>query len=80
MKKPSQSVNFLLSGMGTMFAAMVIVGFGLGYLLDSIFDTRPWLMIGTGLLGLIGGFFRMNEMLKQVSELQEKILKEKEEQ
>jgi ATP synthase protein I len=43
----------------TELIAGVIVGGGLGWLLDHLFHTRPLLMIVLGTLGLVGGFWNI---------------------
>lgn len=39
--------------------AGVLVGAGLGYWLDGLLGTRPWLMIGLFILGLAAGFMNL---------------------
>lgn len=53
--KKSQQPNILMIGAGSMFTSMVIAGFLVGYGLDVLFDTTPFLMLICGVLGFIGG-------------------------
>ena len=41
--------------LGSEFAAAILVGFGMGYLLDQWLQTSPWLMLIMGLLGFVAG-------------------------
>lgn len=41
--------------LATEMLAAVIIGFGLGYVLDNWLGTTPWFMIGLGLLGVAAG-------------------------
>jgi len=45
-------------GAGNMLASMIIAGFLLGWILDTLFGTAPWLMLLCSALGFIGGFRR----------------------
>ena len=51
--------------MGTHLAAMVIVGFALGFGLDYLIDTAPVFMMIFGILGFVGGILRAIEMLSR---------------
>jgi len=57
--------GLLLAGMGTHLAAMVIVGFALGFGLDYLIDTAPVFMMIFGILGFVGGILRAIEMLNR---------------
>jgi len=57
-----RGANFLLIGAGTMFTAMVISGFLVGYVIDELADTRPFAMLACGLLGMIGGMMKVHEV------------------
>ena len=39
----------------TDLLAGILVGFGLGWAVDSLLGTTPWFLIGLGLLGVAGG-------------------------
>ena len=47
------------SSVGLMFPASIIVGFGLGYLLDSLFHTAPILMIVFLFYGIAAAFYNL---------------------
>ena len=57
--------NFLLVGTGTLFTAMVISGFLVGYVFDELLDTRPFAMLICGVLGMIGGMMKVHEAVSQ---------------
>ena len=46
-------------GKGFEFAGVVVVFFGLGWLLDSALGTTPLFMIGLSMLGVVGHLVRM---------------------
>jgi ATP synthase protein I len=54
---PSQTLreSLNLSTLGLTFAFSVLVGFGIGYLLDRLLHTSPWLMIIFIVLGFASG-------------------------
>lgn len=54
--------NFILMGAGTMFTAMVISGFFVGYVFDELLGTRPIAMLLCGMLGMIGGMMKVHEL------------------
>ncbi|BBP47106.1 hypothetical protein THMIRHAS_24790 [Thiosulfatimonas sediminis] len=54
-KAPGAAANYLMLSAGSIFTSMLVAGFLVGYFLDSLFDTRPILMLACGLLGFIGG-------------------------
>ena len=59
---------------GMEFAMVLVVFFGLGWVLDLVFGTRPWLTIIVGVLGVIGQFARVwyaydDEMNRHEAEL-----------
>ena len=45
----------LASGIGLQLAASVLVGLGLGYLVDKFLHTSPWFLLVGLMLGIIGG-------------------------
>ncbi len=57
-----KGANFLLMGAGTMFTAMVISGFLVGYAIDELAGTRPFGMLVCGVLGMIGGMMKVHEI------------------
>ena len=44
-------------GLGSMFAASLLMGIGGGYWADGKLGTRPWLTLTGTLLGLVVGFY-----------------------
>ena len=67
MSEPSESPrpkgpNFILMGAGTLFTAMVISGFLVGYVFDELLGTRPIAMLLCGILGMIGGMMKVHEL------------------
>ena len=56
---PSTSLLIRLASLGTEFAGIVAVPTLVGYWLDYRFETGPiWVLIG-GVLGIVGGLWRM---------------------
>ncbi|MEC9198402.1 AtpZ/AtpI family protein [Donghicola tyrosinivorans] len=55
--------------MVTELVAGLLIGFGMGYGLDAVFGTTPFLMLIFTLLGFIAG---VKTMLRSVTEIQEK--------
>ena len=49
------------------FAAAIIVGAGLGYLIDMVLPTRPWAMVGLLLLGFAAGVLNVVRATKQMN-------------
>ena len=47
------------SSLGLTFAFSVLIGFGVGFGLDRLFHTRPWLMLVFSALGLAAGFVNL---------------------
>jgi F0F1-type ATP synthase assembly protein I len=47
------------STLGLTFAFSVLVGFGIGFGLDRLFHTSPWLMLIFAALGLAAGFVNL---------------------
>ena len=47
------------SALGLTFAFSVLIGFGIGYGLDRLLHTRPWLMLVFTALGLAAGFVNL---------------------
>ena len=43
---------------GAEFAGTILVFTLFGYILDRIFDTRPWFILGFTLFGIVGQFVR----------------------
>jgi F0F1-type ATP synthase assembly protein I len=53
------------STVGLMFPTSIAVGFGIGYLLDSLFKTSPYLLIIFTLYGVAAGFVNLIKVTKQ---------------
>lgn len=51
--------------------AGMAIGFGIGYGLDALFGTRPWLMVGFTVLGFIAG---IKTMIRSAHEIQAKTI------
>ena len=49
------------------FAAAIIVGAGLGYLIDMVLPTRPWAMIVLLLLGFAAGVLNVVRAIKEMN-------------
>ena len=49
------------------FAAAIIVGAGLGYLIDMVLPTRPWAMVGLLLLGFAAGVLNVVRATKEMN-------------
>ena len=58
-EKPSNKFNWqkatILSSLGLMLPSSIAVGLFLGYYLDKLFNTQPWLLIIFFLLGVVSG-------------------------
>ena len=55
----------LLAMVGTQLVVSIFVGFGIGYWLDSLLDTRPVLMLLFMILGVAAGFVNVYRQLKK---------------
>jgi ATP synthase protein I len=53
--------------LGSEFVAAILVGAGLGYLIDSVLPTRPWAMVGLLLLGFAAGVLNVVRAAKQMN-------------
>lgn len=53
------------STVGLMFPTSIAVGFGIGYLLDSLFNTSPYLLIVFTLYGVAAGFVNLIKVSKR---------------
>ena len=52
---------------GVQFALAVIIGLGIGYYLDSRFDTFPWLTLFWLIIGFLAGLKNVYRELKKVA-------------
>lgn len=62
-RPPAPRTGYLLLGAGSMLSSFVLSGFLLGYWTDSWLDTAPVFMIGFGVLGFVGGIFKVYKLL-----------------
>ena len=53
--------------LGSEFVAAILVGAGLGYLIDSVLPTRPWAMVVLLLLGFAAGVLNVVRAAKEMS-------------
>ncbi|MCK4943915.1 MAG: AtpZ/AtpI family protein [Candidatus Aminicenantes bacterium] len=53
------------STVGLMFPASIVVGFAIGYFLDKLFKTSPYLLIIFTLYGIAAGFVNLIKISKQ---------------
>ncbi len=58
-EKKGRKEEILLSSVGLMFPASIIVGLAIGYLLDRFFKTSPYLTIIFTILGIVAGFYNI---------------------
>ena len=58
-RKDASSVEgwYRLTGLGIEFIAAVLLGLGLGYLIDRAANTAPWFFLIGGGLGFTAGLF-----------------------
>ncbi|MEM9319341.1 MAG: AtpZ/AtpI family protein [Pseudomonadota bacterium] len=56
--------------MVTELVAGLLIGFGIGYGLDALFETRPWLMVIFTLLGFAAG---VKTMIRSAREMESEI-------
>jgi ATP synthase protein I len=54
-----------LSSLGLMLPSSIAVGLFIGYQLDKLLGTRPWLLILFFLLGAVSGFYSLLRGLKK---------------
>jgi ATP synthase protein I len=55
-----------LSSLGLMLPSSIAVGLFMGYLLDKLFGTHPWLLGIFMLLGVVSGFLSLIRGLKKL--------------
>lgn len=48
-----------LSSLGLMLPSSIAVGLAIGYLLDKLLGTHPWLLAVFTLLGIVSGFLSL---------------------
>jgi len=57
-----------LLGLGMQFAVTIVACLGIGYWLDSRFDTQPWALLAGGIIGIIGGFLQFLKTVRSETE------------
>jgi F0F1-type ATP synthase assembly protein I len=62
----TRGAGWVLIGVGTHMTATVIVGFALGYAIDSWIDSRPIFMLILGCLGFVGGVLKAFRILTRL--------------
>ncbi len=56
-----------LSALGMTLVIATMMGFGIGYYLDSKFGTKPWLTLAFFFVGVVSGFYAVfKEVFKEV--------------
>lgn len=53
------------STVGLMFPASIAVGFGIGYFLDRLFNTSPYMIVIFTLYGVAAGFYNLLKIVKK---------------
>lgn len=66
--KKGKKEEILLSSVGLMFPASIIVGLTLGYLLDKFFKTFPYLTIIFTVLGIVSGFYNIVKVYGKIKD------------
>lgn len=68
--RTSRPVNFrklaALSSLGLMLPSSIAVGLVIGYFLDKLFGTHPWLLVIFTLFGVASGFLSLIRGLKKL--------------
>ena len=70
LKKTSERSIFLGNAfkLGTELVAAVVVGTIIGFILDSWFDTKPWLILIFFFVGVIAGIMNVIKSAKNMQE------------
>jgi ATP synthase protein I len=55
-----------LSSLGLVLPSSIAVGMLIGYLLDKLFGTHPWLLGAFTLLGVVSGFLTLVRSLQRI--------------
>ena len=75
MKKDTKDAIRLLavaSTMGLSMALAIFIGYGAGWYLDKLFDTKPWLTYIFLIFGIIAGFKNIWVIGKRLQEMENK--------
>ena len=70
--RPETKKIVALSSLGLMLPSSIAVGLFLGYILDKVFGTRPWLLIIFFFLGTASGIINLLRGLNRLQDNQEK--------
>lgn len=57
----------MVASIGIILVVSTVIGGALGYWLDSVLGTDPWLMILFTLLGIAAGFIEMFRIVLRIS-------------
>lgn len=68
-KQRSKTTYYVLVGMSTaiLLATPVLILLGIGYFLDKIFQTSPYIMVIGGVIGFIGGIVNVYTLLTRTN-------------
>lgn len=55
-----------LSSLGLILPSSIAVGLAMGYILDKLFGTWPWLLATFTVLGIVSGFLSLIRGLKKL--------------
>ncbi|MDY6851065.1 MAG: AtpZ/AtpI family protein [Thermodesulfobacteriota bacterium] len=69
--KKSIKILAIASTMGLAMVLATVIGLAIGYYLDSVFDTSPWLTLIFLILGIIAGFRNLYIIQKRVQRMDE---------
>ena len=50
--------------LGFLFPVSIALGFGMGYGLDRLFNTKPWMTIIFGIIGIAAAFMQLFKTAK----------------
>jgi F0F1-type ATP synthase assembly protein I len=64
--KPNFRRLAVLSSLGLMLPSSIAVGLFIGYLLDRLFGTHPWLLAAFTILGIASGFISLIRGLRKL--------------
>ena len=61
-----------VSAIGLEMGLAVVIGLGIGYLLDRVFGTKPWLMVVFLILGVVAAFRSLFSLAKDIDKTERK--------
>ena len=56
-----------VSSLGLMLPSSIIVGLFIGYILDKVIKTHPWMLLIFTLLGIVSGLYSLIRGLNKIS-------------